>query len=127
MDLASLDTTIKSEQGVKMELRHPTNNTELGVILTLRGTDSKIVKAAFSKFKRINDDLKKSDPEKDRASVEFLTMCITDIENAEYDGKPIGSDAEGIKFFINRFQWAAAQVFEFINDLDNFLPDSDNS
>lgn len=121
MDLSKLDTTKKAEEGVEMKLRHPVTNEELGVTLTLRGTDSKIVKAAFSKFRRVSEDDKKSDSEKEKAAADLVVRCIISIDGAEYEGKPIESDEDGKRFFVERFQWAASQVFDFINDIEHFL------
>ena len=124
MDLALLDTTQKAEDGVKMELRHPVTNEGLGVFLTVRGPDSKAVKSAFARFRKIMDDDKKSENEKEKEASNLLMRCIVEIEDAVYQGKPIESDADGIRFFIEHFQWAASQIFEFINEIDNFLPSS---
>lgn len=124
MDLAQLDTTIRAEEGVEMILRHPTTNEELDVVLTVRGVDSKAMKAAFAKFRRVMDDERKSDNEKDKATADLVVRCIVDIHGAEYNGKPIESTDEGKRFFVEHFQWAATQVFEFISELDHFLPPS---
>lgn len=127
MDLAKLDATMKSEEGVEMHLLHPVDNTDTGIILVLRGSSSKASKAALAKYRKIAEDDKKTDEQKDRAASEYLSRCILDIKNAEYDGKPVESNSEGIKWFVERFTWAANQVVEFVNDVENFLPVSDNN
>lgn len=126
MDLAKLDTTMKSEEGVKMPLLHPVDNSDTGVVLVLRGSSSKASKAALAKYRKIADDDRKSDAEKDKAASEYLSKCIMEIENAEYDGTPIDSNPERIRWFVDRFPWAAAQVLEFTNDIEHFLPVNDS-
>jgi hypothetical protein len=126
MDLALLDTTKKAEEGVRMELRHPVTNDQLGVFLTVRGTDSKLVKAALLKYRRVLDDDRKSESEKERLGIEFIVKCILDIEGAEFEGKPILATDEGKRFLAERFPWAATQVFEFIQELEHFLPSDDS-
>jgi len=125
MDLALLDTTKRAEEGVRMTLKHPVTNEDLDVVLIVRGPDAKVVKLAFSRFRQIMDDERKSATEKDKEAANLLAKCIIGIENAEYAGKPLESDTDGIKFFIEHFQWAASQVFAFLNELENFLPESD--
>lgn len=127
IDLAFLDTTTKAEEGVKMSLLHPVDNSDTGVTLILRGSTSKPVKAALAKFRKISEDDKKSEADKDKAASEFLSKCIIEIKDAVYDGEPVVSDADGIKWFVDRFSWAANQVLDFINEIEHFLPESDNS
>lgn len=126
MDLAKLDTNMKADEGVEMHLLHPVTNEDTGVILVLRGSSSKPVKAALAKFRRISEDDRKSEAEKDKAAAEFLSKCIIEMRNVTYGGKKIESDTEGIKWFVERFQWAANQVLDFVNDIENFLPESDS-
>jgi len=126
MDLSLLDTTKKSEEGVEMELRHPVTDELLGVKLVVRGTDSKIVKAALLKYRKVLDDDRKSESEKEKYGIEFIVKCILDIKDAEFNGKPIEATDEGKRFLAERFPWAAGQIFEFIQDLEHFLPSDDS-
>jgi hypothetical protein len=126
MDLAKLDTNMKAEEGVEMHLLHPVTNEDTGVVLVLRGSSSKPVKAALAKFRKISEDERKSEAEKDKAASEFLSKCIIEMRNVTYNGKKVESDAEGIRWFVERFQWAANQVLDFVNDIENFLPESDS-
>jgi len=114
MDLAKLDTNMKSDEGVEMHLLHPVTNEDTGVVLVLRGSSSKPVKAALAKFRKISEDERKSEAEKDKAASEFLSKCIIEMRNVTYDGKKVESDAEGIRWFVERFQWAANQVLDFV-------------
>jgi len=127
IDLAMLDTTDKAENGVEMPLLHPVTNEETGVILVLRGSDSRRVKTAMGKFRKIQDDEKKSDADKEKASADFLTECIMDIKNAFFNGNPVVADKDGIKWFVTKFSWAAIQVLRFINEIEHFLPEGDSN
>ncbi len=122
MDLSLLDATTKAEDGVVMELRHPTDNTPTGIKLVLRGTGSKVVKSATSRYVKIRDDERKSDAEKAKAADDLVVKCIVEIIDAKYQGEPLESTPENIRWFVETFEWAAQQILEFIGDLDNFLP-----
>lgn len=126
MDLAKLDATIMAEEGVDMVLRHPVTNEQLDIIVTLRGTESVKVKAALERYLKISEDSKKSAKEVQEYMNKVLLVSIIDIKNAEYDGKPITNSDQDIRFFIERFGWAATQVISFIGNIENFLP-QDNS
>lgn len=127
MDLSMLDTTMKAEEGVEMNLLHPVDNSDTGVVLVLKGSSSKSVKAALAKYRKITEDERKSEADKDKAASDFLSKCIIDIKNATYKGEPLEDGEAGIKFFIETFSWAASPVIEFIHEIENFLPGSDNS
>ena len=60
MDLAKLDTNMKADEGVEMHLLHPVTNEDTGVVLVLRGSSSKPVKAALAKFRKVSEDERKS-------------------------------------------------------------------
>lgn len=122
IDLSMLDATTKAEDGVVMELRHPTENTPLGIELLLRGTGSKAVKAATSRYVKIRDDERKSDAEKSKAADDLVVKCILELRHATYNGEPVESTPENIRWFVETFEWATQQILEFIGDLDNFLP-----
>lgn len=123
MDLSTLDATILSEGGVTMILKHPVTREATDIELVVKGTESIKVKTALEKFRRISDDPRKSEKEKENAIANVLTACIIDIKNATYGDREITSSIEDIRFFVKKFSWAGAQIIEFINDLENFLPE----
>jgi len=127
MDLSQLDTTIKASDGAEMVLRHPISNEPTDVRLILKGSEAMDVKAAFSRFRRIMDDTKKSDAEKERAANNVIIKCIINIKNASYAGKPLTNSLADIELFVAKFSWASDQIFAFIGDLENFLPDSNDN
>lgn len=126
MDLASLDITTKAEDGVEMHLLHPITNEDTGIVMVLRGASSKVVKAALAKYRKVSEDERKSDADKERAASDFLTKCIIEMRGATYNGEPVESTTENIKWFIDKFPWASPQITEFINELENFLPENDS-
>lgn len=125
-DLAMLDTSAKAENGVMMELRHPVTKDMLGIQLLLRGADSKIVKSASARFRQVMDNDKLPESNKEQAANDLAVKCILEIHGAKYNGELIESTDEGKRLLVEKFGWVALQIFDFINDLENFLPDSNS-
>jgi hypothetical protein len=130
-DLTELSTAKKSEDGAVLEVLHPTNDTKLGIKITVVGADSTIYRSFVNK--QANAMRQKITPsrgfnmapiEKDQEqATDLLVACTLGWEGIDMDGKKYPFSKENAKaLYANPgFSWLREQVDKFIADRANFL------
>ena len=124
-DLAKLDTAKVAEEGAELRVAHPTTGEDLGITITLIGTDSKTFRD-ISKI-RATMALKKKTREIDLDQdeldfIELLARCTKGWSGMTENGKDIPFNHENAVELYTKYLWMRDQVDRFIVDRSNFLP-----
>ena len=124
-DLATLDTAKVAEEGAELLVSHPTTGEDLGIKITLIGTDSKTFRD-ISKI-RATMALKKKTREIDldqneQDSIELLARCTKGWSGITENGKDIPIGHENAVELYTKNQWLREQIDRFMADRSNFLP-----
>lgn len=136
LDLSSLKT---SEDGVPLEVRHPTtgtvlmNGTNEPVTLVLAGADSDRAKRA--ERGTVNRRLKMAGrrsstmtaEELDSDSLEILAACTLGWSGFALEGQELECNAQNAKKLYGQFPWLREQAEAFRQDRSNFLKASSAS
>ena len=128
MDLAKLDLTKSSNEGVWISLKHPATDKELPMKIKIIGKDSdKIVKLS-EEFRRASlDEMKnnKTIEQRLQSSKEYgdnlLVACTLDWKDIELDGKKLDCTPENVALVYKRFGWIKEQIDTAIADRANFI------
>lgn len=127
-DLSKLDTSEAAETGAVLEVLHPTENTSLGIKITLAGADSDIYRKTVNK--NVNKRVQRMKPgqsipftaeEQEESGLNLLAICTLAWEGVVVDGQELPCDKENAKAIYRRFPWIREQVDTFIGDRANFL------
>ena len=124
-DLAKLDTAKVAEEGAELRVAHPTTGEDLGIKITLIGTDSKTFRD-ISKI-RATMALKKKTREIDldqneQDSIELLARCTKGWSGITENGKDIQFNHENAVELYTKYLWLREQIDRFMADRSNFLP-----
>ena len=124
-DLAKLDTAKVAEEGAELRVAHPTTGEDLGITITLIGTDSKTFRD-ISKI-RATMALKKKTREIDldqneQDSIELLARCTKGWSGITENGKDIPFNHENAVQLYTKYLWLREQIDRFMADRANFLP-----
>lgn len=124
-DLAKLDTSKVAEEGAELRVAHPTTGEDLGITITLIGTDSKTFRD-ISKI-RATMALKKKSREIDldqneQDSIELLARCTKGWSGITENGKDIPFNHENAVELYTKYLWLREQIDRFMADRSNFLP-----
>ena len=124
-DLAKLDTAKVAEEGAELRVAHPTTGEDLGITITLIGTDSKTFRD-ISKI-RATMALKKKTREIDldqneQDSIELLARCTKGWSGITENGKDIPFNHENAVQLYTKYLWLREQIDRFMADRSNFLP-----
>ena len=124
-DLAKLDTAKVAEEGAELRVAHPTTGEDLGIVITLIGTDSKTFRD-ISKI-RATMALKKKTREIDldqneQDSIELLARCTKGWSGITENGKDIPFNHENAVQLYTKYLWLREQIDRFMADRSNFLP-----
>ena len=124
-DLAKLDTAKVAEEGAELRVAHPTTGEDLGIKITLIGTDSKTFRD-ISKI-RATMALKKKTREIDldqneQDSIELLARCTKGWSGITENGKDIPFSHENAVELYTKYLWLREQIDRFMADRSNFLP-----
>ena len=124
-DLATLDTAKVAEEGAELRVAHPTTGEDLGISITLIGTDSKTFRD-ISKI-RATMALKKKTREIDldqneQDSIELLARCTKGWSGITENGKDIPFNHENAVQLYTKYLWLREQIDRFMADRSNFLP-----
>lgn len=133
LDLASLNTTSASNKGAEIELLHPTENTPLGIYITVLGKDSDVFRDHVKHD--VNQRLRKEamatkrgkslDPttaeQVEEQSIELLTICTTGWRNMVYNGEELAFTVANVAMVYRELLWVRRQIDEAIGDLENFM------
>lgn len=123
IDLATLDTTAKADQGVEYELIHPESGEAMGIFITVAGSDSRIWRKALSDIAERNKGLRRTAELVRQEGIEAAARCTLGWRNVVLDTKPLEFTQENARKLYARFPWIREQVDTFRYDRSNFLPD----
>ena len=124
-DLAKLDTAKVAEEGAELRVAHPTTGEDLGITITLIGTDSKTFRdiskiratmALKKKTREIDLDQNESD------AVELLAKCTKGWSGITENGKDIPFSYDNAVQLYTKYLWLREQIDRFMADRSNFLP-----
>ena len=124
-DLAKLDTAKVAEEGAELRVAHPTTGEDLGITITLIGTDSKTFRdisksraTASLKKKSREIDLDQNESE----SVELLAKCTKGWSCITESGVEVPFSYENAVKLYTKYLWLREQIDRFMADRSNFLP-----
>ena len=127
-DLTSLDTSEAAETGAVLDVLHPTENTPLGIKITLAGADSDVYRKTVNK--NVNKRVQRMKPgqslpftaeEQEESGLNLLAVCTLAWEGVVVEGEVLPCTKENAKMVYQRFPWIKEQVDQFIGDRANFL------
>ena len=134
-DLAKHNYTEIAEEGYKFELKLPGTGEGTGVFITVRGDQSKTVKAfgrkKYSEFKLREQQAKRRGKEVDdmtleeaeELSIESAVVRVIAWENITENGKEVAFTKENAERIFKEHSWIKDQVMEEAGQLLNFRPD----
>lgn len=139
LDLSTLDTVKASEDGVLLEVRHPTTGAVLEngsggpVTLVVAGADSDRAKRA--ERATVNRRLKMAGrrsqsmtaEELDADALEILAACTLGWSGFALDGQELECNVQNAKRLYGQFPWLREQAESFRQDRSNFLKASSAS
>ena len=124
-DLAKLDTAKVAEEGAELRVAHPTTGEDLGITITLIGTDPKTFRdisksRATASLKKKTREIDLDQNESD--SVELLAKCTKGWTGITENGKEIVFSFENAVQLYTKYLWLREQIDRFMADRSNFLP-----
>src|SRR5574340_1043117 len=124
MDLSSLDTSKAAEEGAKLQLRHPVDDTPLvddaekPITITVVGTDSPTVKHAMhaQADRRLNKQGRRNMTMQsiEDDSVNLLVAATIGWSGIIVEGKELPFSADHARAVYERFAWIREQVNVFV-------------
>lgn len=132
IDLAKLNTTKASEEGVWHDIENPSTGEATGIRIKVLGMDSKVyqdhtrkvqdrnLKKGFRGMKNLKSETL------DNNKIELICVCTVAWENVQYNGDVLECNTENKKWLYKEFRWIFDQVDEFIGDRGNFLGESES-
>ncbi len=131
-DLAKHNYAEIAESGFKFELKLPGTGEGTGVFITVRGDQSKTVKAygrkKYNEFKLREQQAKRRGKEVDdltleeaeELTIESAVIRVIDWENITENGKPVPFTKENAERIFKEYTWIKDQVMEEAGQLLNF-------
>ena len=124
-DLAKLDTAKVAEEGAELRVAHPTTGEDLGITITLIGTDSKTFRdisksRATASLKKKTREIDLDQNESD--AVELLAKCTKGWSGITENGKEIVFSHDNAVQLYTKYLWLREQIDRFMADRSNFLP-----
>ena len=124
-DLATLDTSKVAEEGAELCVAHPTTGEDLGIKITLIGTDSKTFRdisksRATASLKKKSREIDLDQNESD--SVELLAKCTKCWSGITESGVEVPFSYENAVKLYTKYLWLREQIDRFMADRSNFLP-----
>ena len=124
-DLAKLDTAKVAEEGAELRVAHPTTGEDLGITITLIGTDSKTFRdisksRATASLKKKSREIDLDQNEQD--SIELLARCTKGWSGITENGKEIAFSYDNAVQLYTKYLWLREQIDRFMADRSNFLP-----
>lgn len=133
IDVADFDTVAASDKGYRLELKHPTKGTPLGIFINVLGKDSSIFRehlreAGNERLRRDAIAERKGKAgetptieQAERSALEALALCTTGWENMVYKGEELPfTTANALKLYEEQL-WIRKQVDDAFGDLENFI------
>jgi len=129
MDLSNLNLAVQAEAGYSFNVKHPVTEEELDGVITVRGDESKVVRAferrkASEYMKKYNKDKNfiPTPAENDDWNVESAICRVISWKNIELEGQEISFTKENADRVFREYPWLAKQVTEASANLLNFQP-----
>ena len=124
-DLAKLDTAKVAEEGAELRVAHPTTGEDLGIKITLIGTDSKTFRdisksRATASLKKKTREIDLDQNESD--AVELLAKCTKSWSGITENGKEVAFSYDNAVKLYTKYLWLREQIDRFMADRSNFLP-----
>ena len=124
-DLAKLDTAKVAEEGAELRVAHPTTGEDLGIVITLIGTDSKTFRdisksRATASLKKKTREIDLDQNESD--AVELLAKCTKGWTGITENGKEVAFSYDNAVQLYTKYLWLREQIDRFMADRSNFLP-----
>lgn len=124
-DLAKLDTAKVAEEGAELRVAHPTTGEDLGITITLIGTDSKTFRdisksRATASLKKKTREIDLDQNESD--AVELLAKCTKGWSGINENGKEVAFSYDNAVQLYTKYLWLREQIDRFMADRSNFLP-----
>jgi hypothetical protein len=121
MELSTLNTSIAANDGVEIELKHPSHGGGLGAYITVLGQDSNVYRRKL--MERIERARKRSDVGSIwDESLELAVELTTAWRGIELDGISLVFNYENARKLYTDYSWIREQVTEAVQDRGNFLP-----
>jgi hypothetical protein len=135
MDLATLDSVEKADDGATLEIRSPIDGavltdeaTKEPVTVTVLGVDSKEYRrqthrAANRRLKQGSRSgrIKITAEELEAEAIDLLVSVTMGWTHVEVDGTELECTPQNVRLVYDRFPWLREQVDEFVLDRTNFL------
>lgn len=126
MDISTLSTSALSNDGAELEIRHPQTGQSTGIVIVLRGRDSKVYRKLTNEFRakamreKINDPVEAAETK----AIDSRVACTVTWRGMEKDGKEWEFSAERARelYTDEGYAWLVDQIDTFIQDRANFLP-----
>ena len=124
-DLAKLDTAKVAEEGAELHVAHPTTGEDLGITITVIGTDSKTFRdisksRATASLKKKTREIDLDQNESD--AVDLLAKCTKGWSGITENGKEIAFSYDNAVQLYTKYLWLREQIDRFMADRSNFLP-----
>ena len=124
-DLAKLDTAKVAEEGAELRVAHPTTGEDLGITITLIGTDSKTFRdisksRATASLKKKTREIDLDQNESD--AVDLLAKCTKGWSGITENGKQVAFSYDNAVQLYTKYLWLREQIDRFMADRANFLP-----
>ena len=124
-DLAKLDTAKVAEEGAELRVAHPTTGEDLGITITLIGTDSKTFRdisksRATASLKKKTREIDLDQNESD--AVDLLAKCTKGWAGITENGKEVAFSYDNAVQLYTKYLWLREQIDRFMADRSNFLP-----
>ena len=124
-DLATLDTAKVAEEGAELRVAHPTTGEDLGITITLIGTDSKTFRdisksRATASLKKKTREIDLDQNESD--AVDLLAKCTKGWSGVTENGKEVAFSFDNAVQLYTKYLWLREQIDRFMADRSNFLP-----
>ena len=124
-DLAKLDTAKVAEEGAELRVAHPTTGEDLGITITLIGTDSKTFRdisksRATASLKKKTREIDLDQNESD--AVDLLAKCTKGWSGITENGKEVAFSFDNAVQLYTKYLWLREQIDRFMADRSNFLP-----
>lgn len=131
LDLRTLNTAAKADEGITVAIRHPETNAKLPLTVTIRGADSEAYqRVADASLNAVFKDMGKgkktartaADVRDERISA--IAGCVVGWEGFAENGETLECTEDNkVRIFGHRgYAWLLDQVDEAIRDRANFLP-----
>lgn len=139
MDLGSLSTIKKAEEGSKLYFKSPQDNSILEEFMVVLGQDSTVFKQIErdNLLKKVNSNKKKKDKatENDLLKIEEDQMDLVismiksfgttedkkEVDYILFNGKKLKFSESNVRLLLTELPWMYNQVIAFMGDRSNFL------